>query len=125
MIAITLMIRPHDSSSWLEFVRHRFRRFESVSLANDQLLVWVPSVGSLLVTESAGSLEIQAVVKSGNAASMLRARITNEVAAAVPESICGERLSLEWSSHRVDLAAVSTPLAGIRPRTMDGSDAVG
>ena len=29
MIAITLMIGPHDSSPWLEFVRHRVRRFES------------------------------------------------------------------------------------------------
>ena len=47
MIAITLMIRPLDSPLWLEFVRHRFRRFESVALENDQLLVWVPSGGSL------------------------------------------------------------------------------
>ena len=29
MIAITLMIGPHDSPPWLEFVRHRVRRFES------------------------------------------------------------------------------------------------
>lgn len=29
MIAITLMIGLHDSSPWLEFVRHRVRRFES------------------------------------------------------------------------------------------------
>ena len=29
MIAITLMIRPHDCSPWLAFVRHRVRRFES------------------------------------------------------------------------------------------------
>jgi len=47
MIAITLMIRPLDSPLWLEFVRHRFRRFESVALKNDQLLIWVPSGGSL------------------------------------------------------------------------------
>ncbi len=51
MIAITFMIRPLDSPLWLEFVRHRFRRFESVALENDQLLVWVPSVGSLLLAE--------------------------------------------------------------------------
>jgi hypothetical protein len=29
MIAITLMIRRHDSSPWLEFVRHHFHRCES------------------------------------------------------------------------------------------------
>ena len=47
MIVITLMIRPLDSPPWLAFVRYRFRRIESVALENDQVLVWVPSGGSL------------------------------------------------------------------------------
>ncbi|MHC5795672.1 hypothetical protein ACVXZ4_05880 [Lacisediminihabitans sp. FW035] len=123
MIAITLMIRPLDSSLWLEFVRHRFRRFESVSLDDDQQLVWIPSVGSLLLTDSCDSLEIQVVVRSGTAASMLRARITAEVSAAVPESVCGDRLVLEWSACRVDPLSAHEQLAALGPATAGGSDA--
>jgi hypothetical protein len=125
MIAITLMIRPHDSSLWLELVRHRFRRFESVALENDELLVWVPSVGSLLLTESAGSLGLQAVVRSSEAASMLRARITSEVSAAVPGSLCGDHLSLEWSAHRVGPGSVPVTVSPAPLRATRGDDAVG
>lgn len=124
MIAITLMIRPHDSSLWLELVRHRFRRFESVALGGDQLLVWIPAVGSLLLTESATSLEFQAVVGSSETAMLLRAHITSEVSAAVPESLCGERVSLAWSSHRVVIPPVSNRLAAVTVRTTPGDDAV-
>ncbi|MES2092421.1 MAG: hypothetical protein V4531_01240 [Actinomycetota bacterium] len=56
MITITLMVRPTDS------------------------LVWIPTTGSLR------SLDIQAVVPSGDAASLLRARITTEVAALADAS---------------------------------------
>jgi hypothetical protein len=125
MIAITLIIRPHDSSHWLEFVRHRFRRFESVALTSDQLLVWVPSVGSLLLTESAHSLEIQAVVQSDPATRMLRARLAREVSAAVPESVCGERLSLEWSARHVDPGPVPETVAGTRTHAIRDPDAIG
>ena len=58
MIAITLMIRAHDPSPLPEFVRHRIPRFESVARGGDQLLVWIPAVGSLLLTESRSARRI-------------------------------------------------------------------
>lgn len=110
MIAITLTVRPLDSALWLDLVRHRFRRFESVRLEHGQSLVWIPTCGSLLLTDSLSALEFQAVARSGAAADRLCARITSEVSAAVPESLSGERLALTCTRQTAPSAARGTVL---------------
>jgi hypothetical protein len=123
MIAITLLIRPRDSSLWLDFVRHRLRRFESVAIDDHESLLWIPHIGSLVVTDGADGIELQSVVRSGAAASILRARITAEISAAVPESLGGERLSLDWTEREQmpDLVSARRDSASRRP---GGADAL-
>ena len=65
MIAITLMIRASDASLWLEFVRHRIRRFESAAA--------LPAHGRMAVdrdlsgarSEAEGSPEVTTLPTSG------------------------------------------------------------
>jgi len=77
-----------------------------------------------MIAITLNSLELQAVVGSSEAAILLRSRITSEFSAAVPESLCGERVSLARSSHQVVIPPVSNRLAAVTVRTTPGDDAV-
>lgn len=77
-----------------------------------------------MIAITLNSLELQAVVGSSETAILLRSRITSEFSAAVPESLCGERVSLARSSHRVVIPPVSNRLAAVTVRTTPGDDAV-
>ncbi len=98
MIAIALTIRPRESSIWLELVRHRLRRIDSVRLDETQSLVSMPGIGSILLDDRPGVIRLQAIARDERMATAIRAALGKEVAAAVPESVGGRRLILEWSA---------------------------
>jgi hypothetical protein len=101
MIALALDVRPVESSFWLELVGHRFNRFDSVKLNETQFIVHMPRVGSILVDRTTSALRFQAMVRDERHALAVQSEIAQEIAAAVPESVGGGRLTLEWSRPSV------------------------
>lgn len=101
VIAIELTVRPRESSIWLELVRHRLRRIDSLRVDDTQSLVAIPAVGSVLLDDHPGSLRLQAIARDARHADRIRAALITEVSAAVPESVGGQRLLLEWTEPAV------------------------
>ncbi len=111
MIALALEVRPTETmeaSLWLDLIRHRLRHFDSLALECGQSLVLMPGIGSILVDDDGFVLRMQGVVRDERAAAHLRAALSNEIAAAVPESTAGRRVTLDWSIP----AVVPVPLRG-------------
>ncbi len=106
MIALALDVRPIDSSLWMEMVMHRIGRFDTVTLTQEQSIVHMPGVGSLLVDRVGAGIRFQAIVRDEAQAQRVQAAVTDEISAAVPESLGGRRLELEWSRP----SAVPVPL---------------
>lgn len=100
MIALALEVRPTETSEtslWLDLIRHRLRHFDSLALDHGQSLVLMPGIGSILVDDDGFVLRLHGVCRDERAVATLRAALANEIAAAVPESVGGTRVTLDWS----------------------------
>ena len=96
MIALSLTIRSAESALWLELLRERFRRFQTVPFEGEDSIVLIPRVGAILVTDSGSVIAFHAVAQDQHTAAFIRDALQFELARAVPETNSGDRLRLEW-----------------------------
>jgi hypothetical protein len=97
MIPITLTVRPAESRRWLDVIRRHFRRFEFTRLDNSESLMWMPQVGTVLVTDGLDEIRFQAVASGNTKTELIMTALSNEISAAVPEIVSGSRLRLQWN----------------------------
>jgi hypothetical protein len=100
MIPITLTVRPTESRRWLAVVRHHFRRFEFTQLDEIESLMWIPQVGTILVTDGLNEIRLQAIASDNTKTELIMVALANEISAAVPEIVSGSRLRLQWTFPR-------------------------
>ena len=100
MIPITLTVRPSESRRWLAVIRQHFRRFEFTRLDDTESLMWMPRVGTVLVTDGLNEIRLQALASDNTKTELIMVELSNEISAAVPEIVPGSRLRLQWTFPR-------------------------
>jgi hypothetical protein len=103
MIAVTAVVSPAESLQVLHLLGQCFRRhFESVPVANDQLLVKIPLVGEVLVTEESTRIRLEMVTESESTVDLITDALEREVHRLVNH----QRLVIAWGRS----AFVPSPL---------------
>ena len=96
MRAFTVTLRSPESPFWLTVIGNHLRGLPNVRVGNDDHLVLMEKVGTVLVERGGDFLRISAVGDTERELAAARAALTVEIATAVPELAEGRRLSLEW-----------------------------
>jgi hypothetical protein len=103
MIAIDATLRPNESPNLLQLVRQRFlKRFIRVRTVDERVLVLMPALGRVLITEEAARMHLEFVVENEEAVPAAMYALENEVRTQVG----GNNFSLQWGRNRIVPAAL-------------------
>jgi hypothetical protein len=99
VISLTARIRPTSRAGvhLLKLVSDRLRDLDHVVCAADQLLVNIPGLGTVLVTETPAETLLNLVARSEDAAAPARATVTHEVDAAIGSRAAAKLLTVTWT----------------------------
>lgn len=93
MIAMTATLRPSISVPTLSLLGQDLRRHhEHHLLVVDKMLVYVPKVGQVLVTEGCGRIRFDLVADTEEALPFLMDNLVNDLRSLTQ----GQELSVEW-----------------------------
>jgi hypothetical protein len=97
MMAMTAIVRPTDSVEALHLLEQCFRRnFTALRVREDQLLLRVPGIGRLLVTDELARIRLEFLTDSDR---------VSEAIAALEKTIMGQvssrSLRIEWAESAV------------------------
>lgn len=103
MIAIDATLCPQGSPNLLQLVRQRFlRRFIRVRTVDERVLVLMPSLGRVLITEEEARMHLEFVVENEAAVPAAMDALEQEVRTQVGPS----RFSLQWGRNAIVPAAL-------------------
>ena len=103
MIAIDATLRPQESPNLLQLVRQRFlRRFIRVRTVDERVLVLMPALGRVLITEKEARMHLEFVVENEAAVPAAMDALEQEVRTQVGPS----RFSLQWGRTPIVPAAL-------------------
>jgi hypothetical protein len=102
MMAMTALVRPVDSLEVIPLLEQRLRRnFTTLRVREGQLLLHVPAVGRVLVTEQLARIRLDIVAEND--------RVTSAVTALDEEirsQVRYQSLSIDWSESAIIPAAL-------------------
>lgn len=103
MIAIDATLRPRESPNLLQLVRQRFmRQFIQVRTVDERLLLLVPALGRVLISEEEARMHLRFVVESEAAVPAALDALEQEVRTQVGPG----RFSLQWGRMPIVPAAL-------------------
>jgi hypothetical protein len=103
MIAIDATLRPDESPNLVQLVRQRFlKRFIRVRTVDERVLVLMPALGRVLITEEEARMHLEFVVENEEAVPAAMYALENEVRTQVG----GSNFSLRWGRNKIVPAAL-------------------
>jgi hypothetical protein len=103
MIEIDATLRPNESPNLVQLVRQRFlKRFIRVRTVDERVLVLMPALGRVLITEEEAPMHLEFVVENEEAVPVAMYALENEVRTQVG----GSNFSLQWGRNKIVPAAL-------------------